>query len=64
MNHPALHTPRIQQALSLVGSLVVTTALLAGVLGLAGGEQAAQLAQQIQAAPAAVAAQTATAPQA
>lgn len=62
MSHPALHTPRSQQALALFGATLVTTVLLAGVLGLAGGEQAAALAQSWQ--PAALAQQgLSTAPQ-
>ncbi|MES2715172.1 MAG: hypothetical protein V4795_05375 [Pseudomonadota bacterium] len=52
-----LHTSLPQQALSLGLAAVVTAALLSGVLGLAGADQAAQLAQRLQAAPQAIAQQ-------
>ena len=47
----ALQTPVSQQLLSLAAAALVTAGVLAGLLGLAGGDQAAQLAHQIQAAP-------------
>jgi len=50
-----LHTALSQQALSLGLAAVVTAGVLAGLLGLAGGDQAAALAQQMQHAPQAIA---------
>ncbi len=47
----ALQTPVSQQLLSLAAAALVTAGVLAGLLGLAGGDQAALLAHQIQAAP-------------
>ncbi len=43
-----LHTTLSQQALSLGLAAVLTAGVLAGLLGLAGGDQAAVLAQQMQ----------------
>ena len=45
-----------QQALALGLAAVITAGMLSGLLGLAHGDQAARLAQQMQAAPHAVAA--------
>lgn len=47
----ALQTPVSQQLLSLAAAALVTAGVLAGLLGLAGGDQAALLAHQMQAAP-------------
>jgi hypothetical protein len=52
-----------QQALSLGLAALVTAAVLQGLLGLAGADQAAQLAQRQQATPQAIA-QVLVAPQA
>jgi len=49
--HRALQAPVSQQLLSLAAAALVTAGVLAGLLGVAGGDQAAQLAQQMQAAP-------------
>lgn len=45
-NSSALHTPLLQQALSLGLAVVVTAGLLAGTLGLAAGDQDALMARQ------------------
>ena len=47
----ALLIPVSQQLLSLAAAALVTAGVLAGLLGLAGGDQAALLAHQMQAAP-------------
>jgi|GEM_PF-1955126 len=67
MTHPALHTPRHLQLLSLAGAGLVTAALLAGVLGLSATDPAATVARARPAAPlaqAAPVAPAATAPRA
>jgi hypothetical protein len=51
----ALQTSLTQQALALSLAAVVTFGVLAGVLGVAGADQAAQMAQQLQHAPQAIA---------
>lgn len=56
MTHPALQQALRQQALALGLAAVVTAGMLSGLLGLAQGDQAAQLAQQMRAVPQAVAA--------
>ena len=56
MTHPTLQQAFRQQALALGLAAMVTAGVLSGLLGLAQGDQAAQLAQQMQAAPHAVAA--------
>lgn len=50
-----LHTTLSQQALSLGLAAAVTAGVLAGLLGLAGGDQAALMAQQALHAPQAIA---------
>ena len=47
----ALHTPVSHQLLSLAAAALVTAGVLSGLLSLAGSDQAAQLAQQMQAVP-------------
>ncbi|MBL8350258.1 MAG: hypothetical protein JNL87_08065 [Burkholderiaceae bacterium] len=50
-----LQTPLTQQALALALAAVVTFGVLAGVLGLAAGDPAAQLARERPSAPPAIA---------
>jgi hypothetical protein len=59
----ALQTTATQHALSLGLAVLVTAGVLSGVLGLAGADHAAQLAQRQQATPQAIA-QVLVAPQA
>ena len=55
MTTTKLHTTLSQQALSLGLAAMVTAGVLTSLLGLAGGDQAALQAQQMQRAPQAIA---------